>query len=78
MAPCDFLGALLTPTALIACNADPTILLSLLGVLLGLIGMSILCWYIAFVTNKAYPKKKPAANAKKGGMAKKGFLRLRG
>lgn len=75
MGSCDFLSALLTPNGLATCNRNPSVLLSTLFTILGLILMCLLVWYISYVTGKAYPKR-PGAK-KEGPVQKiKGILHL--
>jgi hypothetical protein len=54
----EWLAPILTPTALRSVQADPYPLLILLLVIIGLTLQGVLCWYIHFVTEKAYPRKK--------------------
>lgn len=60
----EFLAPILTPTALRSVQADARPLLTLLLVIIGLSMFVGVCFYISFVTGKAYPKKK---TEKKGG-----------
>lgn len=60
----EFLAPILTPTALRSVQADARPLLTLLLVIIGLSLFVSVCFYISFVTGKAYPKKK---TEKKGG-----------
>jgi len=48
-------------------QADPALLVTLVLVILGMISLSLIAWYIHFVTNKVYYKPKPAKDAKGGG-----------
>lgn len=69
----EWLAPILTPAALRSVQADPYPLLILLLVIIGITLECVLCWYIHFVTEKAYPKKKDATKKKGGflGMFKK-------
>jgi hypothetical protein len=60
----EFLAPILTPTALRSVQADAAPLLTLLLAIIGLSAFVGICFYIDFVTGKAYPKKK---TEKKGG-----------
>lgn len=60
----EFLKPILTPAALRSIQADARPLLTLVLVLIGLPIFVAVCFYISFVTGKAYPKKKVE---KKGG-----------
>lgn len=61
----EFLAPILTPTALRSVQANARPLLTLLLVIIGLSSFVAVCFYISFVTGKAYPKKK--VEKKKGG-----------
>lgn len=60
----EFLAPILTPAALRSVQADARPLLTLLLAIIGLSLLVGICFYISFVTGKAYPKKKVE---KKGG-----------
>jgi hypothetical protein len=65
----EFLKPILTETALRSIQANPYPLLILLLVIIGLSLQGVLCWYIHFQTEKAYPRKKDAK--KSGGLLSK-------
>ena len=48
-----------TPAATAVLQKDPALLVTLVLVILGMIGLSLVAWYIHFVTNKVYYKPKP-------------------
>ncbi|EOA89866.1 uncharacterized protein SETTUDRAFT_167597 [Exserohilum turcica Et28A] len=67
----EWLAPILTPEALRSVEADGRPVITLFGVIAGLIALSVLIWYTHFVTSKMYPKKVDP-NAKKGKML--GFI----
>jgi len=54
----EFIYPILTPAAKAAVIADPTLLPAVIFVLLSLASLSLLAWFIAYMTWKAYPRKK--------------------
>lgn len=67
----EFLRPILTPAAFATVSAAPEILVTFLLVQLGLAILGGLAWYIHYVTEKAYPRKK---EERKGGGMIKGLL----
>lgn len=68
----EWLAPILTPTALRSVQADGRPVIVLFLVLFSLIGFGVLIWYVHFITEKEYPKKKDP-NAKKGKLL--GFIK---
>jgi hypothetical protein len=63
----EWLRPILTPNALATVQANPILLLYTVGWLLAVILLSVFCWYISFVTGKAYAKPKDKNAPKKPG-----------
>jgi hypothetical protein len=61
----EFFG--FTTAATNVLKADPALLVTLILVILGMISLSLIAWYIHFVTNKVYYKPKLVKDAKGGG-----------
>jgi len=53
----EFLDPILTPAAQAAVRNDPSIVTVLIIVIFGLIGYSVLCWYLGFAVRKPDQQK---------------------